>query len=419
MPLHLSSPALVTAPFALTATGLDPHAIVSIAAQATDRHGEVWRSQGQFQPDSSGVVDLARQAPLSGSYAGTDPRGLLWSMRPRADLIPAFFETPLAGYEVTVQLWQDGQLLEEGTTFRQARLPGLNEVEVRQAGLYGILFSPPADLPLRGAALQLGGSEGGLYPATGALLASEGLMVLSVAYFGVPGLPQSLINLPLEHFHRAISFLRSRPEVAGRRVGITGASKGAEAAMLLGATFPDEVGAVAALASGGMVFEGIDREGTHPAGQAMSSWSLDGQALPYLPYTMDWGALFAGPRPIRLTPAHRAALHRADAATVAAATIPVERIRGRVLLVSGGDDQVWNAHELSMLAQRRRDRAGLYTEHLTDPRAGHPLSLPGFPTFIRTPWTAMGGTDEANARLQFLAWNRTLDVLGSVWIEEG
>ncbi|MFC3835400.1 MULTISPECIES: acyl-CoA thioesterase/bile acid-CoA:amino acid N-acyltransferase family protein [Deinococcus] len=419
MPLFLPPPALVTAPWTLQATGLNPHAPVTIDAQTTDRHGERWRSQAVFQPEASGVVDVARHAPLSGSYAGTDPRGLLWSLRPRTDLIPAIFETPPDGYEVAVQLWQGGRLLEEGRTFRQTRRPGLESVDVRQSGLHGTLFCPPAEVPLRGAALQLGGSEGGLSPAVGALLASEGFLVLSVAYFGVPGLPPSLINLPLEYFHRAISFLRSCPEAAGRRIGITGASKGAEAALLLGATYPDEVGAVAAFAPSGLVFEGIDRVGSHPPGQPKSSWSLGGQPLPYLPYRVDWGAVFAGPPPIRLTPAHQDALHGADPGTVAAATIPTERIRGPVLLVSGGDDQVWNAHELSMVAQQRRDVAGRLTEHLTDPRAGHALSVPGFPTFIRTPWTALGGTDEANARLQFRAWERTLDVLGSVWLEEG
>lgn len=415
MPLQVDSDALVTVPFSLTASGLPPHAEVTLHAKTHDRHGEPWRSWATFRAGAEGQVDVTRQAPLTGTYAGSDAGGLLWSMRPREDLSPAFFETPPEGYRVTLQVRHKGQVVEEVCVLRRARLPHLRDEEVREEGLHGTLFSLPGQEDLRGAVLMLGGSEGGLYDTRAALLASEGFLVLNLAYFGLPGLPASLINIPLEYFHRALRHLRSRPEVAGRRVGVTGASKGAEAALLLGATYPAEVGAIAALAPSGVVFEGIDREGGHPRDQPMSSWSLGGQPLPYVPYLADWSALFAGPRPVRMTPVHEEAVRRASPTVLNAATIPVEQIQGPVLLVSGGDDQVWNAQDLSRIAERRRQRAGLWVEHLTHPRAGHALSLPGFPTFVRTPWTTMGGETGRDAHLQQRAWGRTLEVLSMVW----
>ena len=417
MLLNVTPDALVTAPFSLVVDGLLAHAEVTIRAETVDRHGERWHAWATFRAGPTGQVDVARQAPLAGSYAGTDARGLLWSLRPRPELSPAFFETPDPGYAVTFRAEQDGRLLAEAGTFRQARAPCLREQEVRQDGLYGTLFSPPDGQPVRGAVLMLGGSEGGLYDTGAALLASEGFLVFNLAYFGLPGLPASLINIPLEYFQRATAYLRAQPGVQGRRIGVTGASKGAEAALLLGATYPDEIGAVVAVAPSGLIFEGIDREGTYPKGVPMSSWSLAGRPLPYLPYNADWNALFSGSSPVEMMAIHRRAVAAAASETVEAATIAAERIRGPVLLVSGGQDQVWHATELAQIAQRRRQVAGLSVEHLSHPRAGHSLSLPGFPTYIQTPWTAMGGDPEADAQLQFLSWPRKLEILAAVWAE--
>ncbi|CAM4463381.1 hypothetical protein DEMA109039_22785 [Deinococcus marmoris] len=58
-----------------------------------------------------GDLDLSQQASLGGSSRGIDPGGLLWSLRPRLDLSPAYFEPPSGGYDVTVSVTSDGVLL--------------------------------------------------------------------------------------------------------------------------------------------------------------------------------------------------------------------------------------------------------------------------------------------------------------------
>ncbi|GAA5514112.1 hypothetical protein Dcar01_02864 [Deinococcus carri] len=417
MPLNVTPDALLSAPFNLQASELPPLTEVTVTAETTDIHGEVWRSWASFRTSDDGQLDLAHSPALDGSYQGTDPSGLIWSLRPRPALFPAFFEMPPGGYDLTLSLLIGEQEQDRATTRRLSRWPDLQVQDVRENGLYGQLFMPAPGRELRGACLCLGGSEGGLYDTVAALLASEGFVVLNLAYFGVPdsGLPADLINLPLEYFHDAIRWLRARPEVVGRRIGVTGASKGAEAALLTGSMFPEEVGAVAAIASGGLVFEGIDRTGQFPAGQRMSSWSLGGDPLPYIPYRADWQAFFAGPGPYNMTPIHREAVARASREEIGAATIPVERIAGPVLLVSGGEDQVWPATELSEVAQFQREQAGLPVQHLADPAAGHSLSLPGLPTYVSVPWTAMGGEEQANAHLQALAWQARVETLSAVW----
>lgn len=417
MPLHSPDHNLLSRPFFLRADGLPQSVEVTVAAQTTDLHGEVWQCAATFITSPVGQLDLSKQPALAGCYEGVDPTGLIWSMQPRADLTPAFFEPPAGGYDVTIRVMQDGQVLEEGQARRLSRSPELQAEPVREGGLYGTLFRPSTPQHLRGACLCLGGSEGGLYDSIAALLASEGFLVLNLAYFGLPesGLPESLINIPLEYFGQAIHWLRALPEVAGRRVGVTGASKGAEAALLIGATFPEEVGAVAAIASGGLVFEGIDRTGQFPKGQPMSSWSWQGKPWPYIPYRTDWQAFFSSPGSKAMTPVHQRALEQASQAEIVAATIPVEKIAGPVLLVSGGQDQVWNATELSEIAYRRRQASGQPVEHLSDPRAGHSLSLPGLPTYVNVPWTPMGGEPQATAHLQMQAWDARVRTLENIW----
>src|SRR5215469_3991074 len=39
-----------------------------------------WESSATFRADADGMVDIATQAPLAGTYTGVDAMGLLWSM---------------------------------------------------------------------------------------------------------------------------------------------------------------------------------------------------------------------------------------------------------------------------------------------------------------------------------------------------
>ena len=62
---------------------------------------------------------------------------------------------------------------------------------------------------------------------------------------------------------------------------------------------------------------------------------------------------------------------------VPAARIPVDRISGEVLLVAGGDDRLWPSCDFAEAIVDRRSAAGLRTEIVSHPRAGHRVLLPG------------------------------------------
>ncbi len=95
----------------------------------------------------------------------------------------------------------------------------------------------PAGAGRAPALLILGGSEGGHGPAFhfAAAFAKRGFASLGLAYFGDPGLPATLENVPLEYFAKAIDWLSAQPGVDPARIGVFGGSKGAEAALLIAA----------------------------------------------------------------------------------------------------------------------------------------------------------------------------------------
>jgi Acyl-CoA thioester hydrolase/BAAT N-terminal region len=61
---------------------LPPTSRVTLRAHSTDAVGQAWVSQATFTADRDGLVDLRRDAPVTGSYWAADPMGLVWSMLP-------------------------------------------------------------------------------------------------------------------------------------------------------------------------------------------------------------------------------------------------------------------------------------------------------------------------------------------------
>jgi dienelactone hydrolase len=95
----------------------------------------------------------------------------------------------------------------------------------------------------------------------------------------------------------------------------------------------------------------------------------------------------------------------------AAARIRVEEIPGDVLLVAGGDDQVWPSVDFARSIERDRAAAGLRTTVVTHPDAGHRLLLPGEAPAAGGIRMARGGTPEADAALGAAAWPEVLRML--------
>jgi hypothetical protein len=85
------------------------------------------------------------------------------------------------------------------------------------------------------------------------------------------------------------------------------------------------------------------------------------------------------------------------------ATIPVERIP-RVILIAGGDDQVWPSVESAERIRQRRAGHGLETTVVMTVDAGHRTILPGERLVTTGASLARGGTEAADRHLGALAW---------------
>ena len=126
-----------------------------------------------------------------------------------------------------------------------------------------------------------------------------------------------------------------------------------------------------------------------------SSFTADGQALPFIPYDDSW-------RQPSGVPAFRGLYEQSlsvFADRIGQAAIPVEQIHGEVVLTAGGDDQVWPSELFARQIEDRRARHGLATTVLVHPEAGHRVRLPGEEAVADDGVMARGGTAEADAEL--------------------
>jgi dienelactone hydrolase len=258
---------------------------------------------------------------------------------------------------------------------------------------------------------MLSGSGGGLNEHRAALIAARGYAALALAYFNYEDLPKVLIEIPLEYFETAIHWLQARPTIDADRIAVMGGSRGGELSLLLGATFP-AVKAVVAYVPSGYLWAGI---GT-PDDNGKGAWTHHGKTLPHIPQAE---ALRVKPptgesnfdAPTSLTPIFLASL--AALPETSAVTIPVEKINGAVLLISGDDDQMSPSTPMSeTVIERLREHNFPHPfQHLRYPDAGHLILTPYIPTTItatghplRKSYFAYGGTPQGGAFANADSW---------------
>ena len=395
---------------------------VTVRASTRDGGWQDWCSEVVLDVGPSGVLDLTTQAPTRGDYSGVDPVGLLWSMRPSRGNPAQFFAkrqpTPMV---VAVEAVLDGRVLARAELTRHFG----DRVRAREAGpgIAGRLYSPSEGGPHPGV-LVFGGSDGGVLHHAGSLLAEHGYSVLSLAYFGVEDRPRTLHDIDLEYLLDAIDWLGEQPETASSsRVGAVGLSRGGELALQVGA-ISDRVGAVVAGAPSHLRHAGLT---TNYTDFTQPAWRLHGEPLPFLPGRFTIGSVlgFATAVLRRRPMGQRRMFERltADPERTRAATIEVERIRAPLLLVSGGDDQLWPSRRFAeQVVARRRSHGHTRDRHLDYPDAGHfvcfPYGLPSLPpmTRLRPPGPVtldFGGTAAANQAAARESWPIILSYLAA------
>jgi dienelactone hydrolase len=285
----------------------------------------------------------------------------------------------------------------------ECRLGQPAPIEAREVADQGLVaeFLTPVGPGRHPALIILGGSEGGTAGVRKLArpFAEQGYAVLALSYFAAPGLPSTAEEMPLEYFDQAVTWLSAQPSVNAKAIGIYGVSKGAEASLLV-ASRNAAIKAAAAGVGTSFVWQGINTTGGPPK----ASWTLAGKPVAYLPY---------GPG-VPFDPNHYMAFVYGlydtglkNASAYPQAAIPVERIQGPVLLISGRDDAMWPSTAMSdAVVTRLKGQHFRYpVTHLAYPNAGHTAGMPaamggsskGADEFV-------GGTVEGNAFARADMW---------------
>jgi len=259
------------------------------------------------------------------------------------------------------------------------------------------IFHPDHRAASRVGVVVLAGSSGRLESHRASILAEQGALAIALGYFGGPGEPPGICEVPLETITAAVDALVNQ---GCERLGLLGVSKGAEAALVV-ATLDPRVDVVIALAPSSVVWgnvgaglDGLDRP-------LRSSWTWQSESLPFVPYDPDWR-----PPPGEL-PAFRGQYEQSltmFSDRVLDAAIAVERTQAQIVAVAGGDDQVWPSDRFAAeLARRAAERGGL-VEVIVEPDAGHRVVFPGEQPLSGGQPMARGGTGQADAALGERAW---------------
>jgi dienelactone hydrolase len=418
--LTVSPPrAVIDRPVAVRVGGLAPGQPVTLEARLDDHWGDRWLAEATFVADGAGQVDLGRDAPVAGTYQGVDPMGLFWAMHQQEGAAAAPAQSAPVVYHLRALV--DGQAIGAASAERLVLAEGVVERELRERWLVGSFFRPPGDGPFP-AVVTLAGSSGGLGPAyhQAALLASNGVAALALAYFRMPWLPADLANIPLEYFDNALDWLADREDVRADAIGVLGSSRGGELALLLGATFP-RVAAVVAYAPSHVVWLGQLADSP----EQVPAWRYRGQNLRAVPPAVRLSRFRPpagdepGDEPIAYTPWFLDCLDDAEAER--AATIPVERIGGPVMLVSGRDDAVWPSTLMAdrVLARLAAHRHPYPRQHLAYDAAGHTINRPPYWPTTAAPYRhvvsgrliAVGGTPAGTAHARADSWPRVVRFL--------
>lgn len=412
---------LLDQPVEITVTNLKPNSQVTIEAVCKNKDGDQWKSYAIFKADNKGIVNVAQQSPIEGSYKGIDSMGLFWSMKPTDTEILKKLPNTFNFYEVFLSVLRDGKFLTRKTIQRLPVAPNIEKREIREQGLVGTLFYPTNILHGPGV-IVLGGSSGGIPKQFAQLIASHGYVVLALAYFNAPGLPKTLQNIPLEYFKNAIHWFQQLSLVERAHVAILGGSRGGELVLLLSSIFPNEIHAVIAYVPSSFINVG------YPNGKP--AWTYKYKSFPFVRYPSNEEIAKAEQEGI--IPVHKKTfddpaepVHEALYALkyfkedLEPATIPVENIKCPILIISSEQDKLWPSSIYANHIEERLKlkRSTVEIKHLHFADAGHIYDFPFLPiesSFfhpVSKTWLSIGGTVEGNAHAIEQAWKFVLEFL--------
>ncbi|XP_010865410.2 acyl-coenzyme A thioesterase 1-like isoform X2 [Esox lucius] len=195
---------------------------------------DYWEAFGHYTSDNRGTVTVSEHASVGGTYEGTEPMGLLWSMQPVPGsrtglrlrkmnvLTPMVVHISVFSGHVTEGFSKQSPLATV-VIERWYLAPGVRRIDIKEDGITGTLFLPSGPGPFPGV-LDLWGGGGGLVEYRSALLASHGFVSMALEYFSTEKNRAS--NLHIKYFEKAFRIVQEHPLVMKDNVALFGLSLG-------------------------------------------------------------------------------------------------------------------------------------------------------------------------------------------------
>jgi len=282
--------------------------------------------------------------------------------------------------------------------------PGPTGKRIEAGGLFANYF-PAAGKGPHPAVLLLGGSEGGLakdVQAEALLLQAQGFSTLHLAYHNAPGKSAKLVNIPLEEFYRGLDWLKRQADVDASRLAILGYSKGAEAGLLVATRYPGIRAAALGMPSS-VVWDGMSAA-NYMLGSFSSSWSENGKPIAHLAYK-GWPGR-GGPMPVFVNGLKE--LYRNPKAA-----IPVEKYKGKLMLICGEADKLWPSCPMTdQIVLRAKEADAPLPIVLRYKAAGHGVMGAPITEPDQAKWfSKLGGTEDGNRAARADSWPKIVEFL--------
>lgn len=309
--------------------------------------GKKYYSEGLFEFDSKGLIDLSKIPPISGTYKGIDSKGLFGSI-PDDFSNKSTNDTP-----IVLRAYVKDKLECEYKTKIKYVKPGVkvSEVNDKNKQLYGTLFTPSGK-SFKRCFLCIPGSSGVRAHIAAAIISAKGYPALAISYFGEKTLPKKCIKVPIEIVSNAKKYMQKMFDV--QEVGIISCSKGAELA-LFSATF-EKFNPIVLVSPSSHVFQGL---GDYSSPKC--SWTVKGQEVPFL---LNKNGIFRylnlmftvfRKKPNNFNQMYNKALDKdskKNKIRKEQSRIKVEKINSDVLILAGSEDNVWPAAKMSNEIER-------------------------------------------------------------------
>lgn len=395
-------------PIDIKVYNLPPSKKVKLSLNVIDAKEHSWNSYAFYISDKNGQIDLSTAASVGGSYLGIHPMGLFWSMKSKDYHQIATNK----GFDTTITISIQEEILTQKSFYRQSSRE-LNKLNIqgvqKRDSIIANYYLPHSNKKLP-AIIFLGGSGGNFRQERTTLYANEGFAVLDLKYFKGEGLPDGIIEIPLEYVRKAHQWLMKQPGIDSTKIGIIGRSRGSELAMLYATKF--NVSFVISQAPSNVVWFGWE--------DGKSSWAYKNKPFTYAEYTDEDSErieleMKKNGEQYHDGPKFLSAFKNQHLINTAA--IHIEDIKCPILFISGKDDKVWPSTMMANMMVKRLIEKNFQHEfiHLAYEDAGHNFAgggqgcgIPYLPAEDYSNSSARGGTDKGNALASINSWHQIL-----------